>query len=86
MRTVVEYLESIDNMQAYLAYHNYGQMYMVPYGFQQEPPPDFDELVRNPIWLHVIFDNRKMCKIKYGLNLYLCLCSYLSYLDKYVST
>lgn len=36
-------MASIDNIVGVLAIHSYGQMYMVSYGYTEDPNPDYDE-------------------------------------------
>jgi hypothetical protein len=42
---VTAYMAGIEDLQGVLAIHSYGQMYMVAYGYTNDPNPDFDEQV-----------------------------------------
>ena len=44
VRAVADFV-SQNNVVSYLAYHNCYQSYMIPYGFTDDLPPDYDELV-----------------------------------------
>ena len=44
VRAVADYV-SRNDVIAYLAYHSCSQYYMIPYGFSESLPPDYDELV-----------------------------------------
>ena len=44
VRAVADFV-SKNNIVSYLAYHSCSQVYMIPYGFTEDLPPDYDELV-----------------------------------------
>ncbi|KXJ25453.1 Carboxypeptidase A5 [Exaiptasia diaphana] len=46
IQSVVDYLTKLkqeDNLMAYFDIHSYSQMWMLPFGFTKERPPDYDE-------------------------------------------
>ncbi|ELT88927.1 hypothetical protein CAPTEDRAFT_215633 [Capitella teleta] len=43
VRMVADYIAGLFDVRALIAYHSYGQMYMTPYGFTYEYPPDFED-------------------------------------------
>jgi len=33
-------------VKCYISFHSYGQLWLIPWGYTTERPPDYDELVR----------------------------------------